>query len=65
MRCECPDMYSMRGEIQLIGACTLAEFWQWVERDGSIRLRVQPVCLPDTRDELERLRAQHASKQQT
>lgn len=52
-----------RGEIQLIGACTLAEFRQWVERDESIRLRVQPVCLPDTRDELERLRAQHASKE--
>lgn len=53
-----------RGEIQLIGACTLAEFRQWIEREQSLLRRWQTVCLPDTWDELERLRAQRASAQQ-
>lgn len=53
-----------RGEIQLIGGCTLDEYRRWIERNGAIQLRMQAVCLPDTWDELERLRAQRASKQQ-
>lgn len=53
-----------RSEIQLIGACTLAEFRRWIEREQSLLRRWQTVCLPDTWDELERLRAQRASAQQ-
>lgn len=50
-----------RGEIQLLGACTLSQYQQWVERDMSILRRMQGVFLPDTWEELERLRAQRTS----
>ena len=50
-----------RGEIHLLGACTLSQYRQWIERDMAIFIRMQDICLPDTWEELERLRAQRAS----
>jgi len=35
-----------RDQIQLIGACTVEQYRQYVERDAAIQRRCQEVCLP-------------------
>jgi ATP-dependent Clp protease ATP-binding subunit ClpA len=36
-----------RGQIQLIGACTLDQYRQHIERDAAIQRRCQEICLPE------------------
>lgn len=35
-----------RDQIQLIGACTLEQYRQYIERDAAIQRRCQEICLP-------------------
>ena len=35
-----------RDQIQLIGACTPAQYRQYIERDAAIQRRCQEICLP-------------------
>ncbi len=37
----------IRDRIQLIGACTLEQYRQYIERDAAIQRRVQEVLIPD------------------
>ncbi|HEU5383269.1 MAG TPA: hypothetical protein VFV38_48330 [Ktedonobacteraceae bacterium] len=41
-----------RGQIQLIGACTLEQYRQHIERDAAIQRRFQEICVPETEDVL-------------
>ena len=36
-----------RDQIQLIGACTLEQYRQHIERDATIQRRCQEICLPE------------------
>lgn len=36
-----------RGQIQLIGTCTLEQYRQYIERDASIQRRCQEICVPE------------------
>lgn len=41
-----------RGEIQMIGATTLNEYWKYIEKDAALERRFQPVYVDEpTRDE--------------
>jgi ATP-dependent Clp protease ATP-binding subunit ClpA len=39
-----------RGQIQLIGACTLEQYRQYIERNAAIQRRCQEICLPESQD---------------
>jgi ATP-dependent Clp protease ATP-binding subunit ClpA len=39
-----------RGQIQLIGACTLEHYRQHIERDAALQRRFQEICLPEAED---------------
>ena len=45
-----------RHQIQLIGACTLTQYRQYIERDAAISRRFQEVLMPDAQEECQRLR---------
>lgn len=39
-----------RGQIQLIGACTLEQYRHHIERDAAIQRRCQEICVPEGED---------------
>jgi len=41
-----------RGEVQLMGACTLAQYRQYIERDAAMQRRFQGVLLPDAQKDV-------------
>jgi len=53
-----------RGELQLMGACTLSQYRRHIERDQAIARHLQEVCLPDTWEEIQRLRASRLSTEE-
>ena len=53
-----------RGEIQLIGACTLRQHRQYIEQDAAISRRMQEVFMPDALEEYQHLLAQQAAVKQ-
>jgi ATP-dependent Clp protease ATP-binding subunit ClpA len=53
-----------RGQIQLMGACTLAQYRQYLARDAAVQRRFQEVLMPDALEECQRLLAQQAPSNQ-
>jgi ATP-dependent Clp protease ATP-binding subunit ClpA len=41
-----------RHQVQLIGACTVNQYRQHIERDAAIQCRCQEICLPEAYDNL-------------
>ncbi len=53
-----------RDQIQLMGACTLAQYRQHIERDAAMQRRFQEILMPDALEECQRLLTQQAAANQ-